>query len=367
MGQILARQRVRRRSNSIYAVPPEILVRVFEYLDVRGKGRVAQVCRTWRDVARLPSVWKDVEVNRLSPASIFDDYLRCGICRIMLDANRFNSQKLAEEINEFLSHRRRFGVRTTGEVEIGLTVSGERGNNSISGSQIVALLRASSGALRSLKFVECEINFFHIVTAIRDECENVAELSFQFYSDVLSEFSVIDSYCFAAAVRDMRRLRRLQLELCSFNGTTCAFLQFLDQLSFNGFVDVRRTSLPLRSLHVRNDRNITNASLKYISRSIPHLTELNLTSCNGITIDGMRYLAAMKELRLLTLPCLGPTFDPDFPGLKAIKRSEYCCRYNDTGVRSLATSGVLGQLRLLSVVGVSDKSMKVISQCANAR
>uniref|UniRef100_A0A673GES3 F-box/LRR-repeat protein 14-like n=1 Tax=Sinocyclocheilus rhinocerous TaxID=307959 RepID=A0A673GES3_9TELE len=30
---------------------PEILAMIFNYLDVKGKGRVAQVCMAWRDAS----------------------------------------------------------------------------------------------------------------------------------------------------------------------------------------------------------------------------------------------------------------------------------------------------------------------------
>lgn len=42
---------------------PELLAMIFGYLDVRDKGRAAQVCTAWRDAAYHKSVWRGVEAK----------------------------------------------------------------------------------------------------------------------------------------------------------------------------------------------------------------------------------------------------------------------------------------------------------------
>uniref|UniRef100_A0A3Q3LRP3 F-box domain-containing protein n=1 Tax=Labrus bergylta TaxID=56723 RepID=A0A3Q3LRP3_9LABR len=37
---------------------PEILAIIFSYLEVKDKGRVAQVCAAWRDASYHKSVWR---------------------------------------------------------------------------------------------------------------------------------------------------------------------------------------------------------------------------------------------------------------------------------------------------------------------
>ncbi|KAG7281889.1 hypothetical protein CRUP_031138 [Coryphaenoides rupestris] len=46
---------------------PEILAIIFSYLEVKDKGRVAQVCAAWRDASYHKSVWRGVEAKAASP------------------------------------------------------------------------------------------------------------------------------------------------------------------------------------------------------------------------------------------------------------------------------------------------------------
>ncbi len=52
-----------RPTAHISCLYPEILALIFGYLDVRDKGRVAQVCSSWRDSCYHKSVWKGVEAK----------------------------------------------------------------------------------------------------------------------------------------------------------------------------------------------------------------------------------------------------------------------------------------------------------------
>lgn len=53
-------------TTSITCLFPEILTLIFRYLDVRDKGRVAQVCTTWHEAAYNRLVWRGVQVSTLS-------------------------------------------------------------------------------------------------------------------------------------------------------------------------------------------------------------------------------------------------------------------------------------------------------------
>lgn len=66
---------------------PEILAIIFSYLDVRDKGRVAQVCTTWRDAAYRKSVWRGVEAKlhlRRANTSLFASLVKRGIKRVQV-------------------------------------------------------------------------------------------------------------------------------------------------------------------------------------------------------------------------------------------------------------------------------------------
>ena len=66
---------------------PEILAMIFSYLDVRDKGRAAQVCAAWRDASYHKSVWRGVEAKlhlRRSNPSLFPSLQARGIRRLQV-------------------------------------------------------------------------------------------------------------------------------------------------------------------------------------------------------------------------------------------------------------------------------------------
>lgn len=72
---------------NISCLYPEILAIIFSYLDVKDKGKVAQVCTTWRDAAYHKSVWRGVEAKlhlRRANPSLFASLVRRGIKRVQV-------------------------------------------------------------------------------------------------------------------------------------------------------------------------------------------------------------------------------------------------------------------------------------------
>lgn len=66
---------------------PELLAMIFGYLDVRDKGRAAQVCTAWRDAAYHKSVWRGVEAKlhlRRANPSLFPSLQARGIRRVQI-------------------------------------------------------------------------------------------------------------------------------------------------------------------------------------------------------------------------------------------------------------------------------------------
>ena len=110
------------------------------------------------------------------------------------------------------------------------------------------------------------------------------------------------------------------------------------------------------------------ALVTFISQSMPNLIELNLTvlgHCEEFSLRTMKRIAAMKQLRQLTLPNYHLCASCLYGSLLAWNSYPYLpFRPIDLAVSSLATSGLLGLLRQLSVVGITDKSLDTLSQCA---
>ena len=65
----------------------EILVIILCYLDVRSKGRAAQVCSSWRNAAYERRVWRGVQAKlhiRSSSPQLFSSLVRRGITSVQV-------------------------------------------------------------------------------------------------------------------------------------------------------------------------------------------------------------------------------------------------------------------------------------------
>lgn len=74
-------------STHISCLYPEILALIFSYLEVRDKGRAAQVCVAWRDAAYHRSVWRGVEAKlhlRKQAPALFASLVKRGVKRVQV-------------------------------------------------------------------------------------------------------------------------------------------------------------------------------------------------------------------------------------------------------------------------------------------
>jgi len=47
------------------ALPPEVKLRVFALLSATERGVAARVCRDWRALMRVPTLWSDIDTTTL--------------------------------------------------------------------------------------------------------------------------------------------------------------------------------------------------------------------------------------------------------------------------------------------------------------
>jgi len=93
----------------------EILVLIFCYLDVRSKGRAAQVCSSWTNAAYERAVWRGVEAKlhiRSSSPHLFTSLVRRGITRVQVIIKKYGKEQglvtitmLAQEADPCLQGR----------------------------------------------------------------------------------------------------------------------------------------------------------------------------------------------------------------------------------------------------------------------
>jgi len=349
----------------IRILSPEILFTVFQCLDVRSKGRAAQVCRTWREVIYIPGVWKNVEVHRLSPASLFDVYLSRGIHRIKSPSHLPNARlnEWLSQVDDFVSHSETPAIMIS--IHCSCTF------NNFTADSLDTLLRAPSSSLITSIFLSeswCVSNSFFVLVA--KACSNLVDLKLLKTVFEVSFDNTLDSQTVWTALGELRKLRCFAMLGWNIND---AFFEYLVNNSVGRPTAAESTviqnnvrfhapttsRLRLTQFHLKNCYDITNESLMYISLTMPDLIELCLEDCDGVTYEGVKCLSALKRLRKLSLPCLRPSVGG---GNKRFSLTDYNGdNYNDMAIASLAKSGVLGRLETLFIVGITDKAMDVIA------
>jgi len=332
---------------------PDVLATVFYMLDVRCKGRAAQVCRAWRDVVYIPRVWRDVQVSRLSPASLVDIYVQRGIRRIKSPENPTDAW--LQDLEYFLA--------LCDQMVESMNLSG---CISLTYGRAAGLLKITSKSLRALNLGRCSQLPKYLVEVIADECPNLARLQLEacFQADQPLDGNYVWKY-----LSKLSRLKHLDLTACPVDDE---FFKCLAEAVRRGELvtpvtggDARCAEavfgqLPsLTSLNIDLCGPLTDISLQYLSQSLPHLKSLSVQCCYQITCDGMKYLSEMKCLRRLILPCLRLR---RLNGLVGYPGEE-----EDHAVTLLSEYGVLNRLDSLSIRDISDKAMALIAPCTRTR
>ncbi|OBZ87663.1 F-box/LRR-repeat protein 2 [Choanephora cucurbitarum] len=130
---------------------------------------------------------------------------------------------------------------------------------------------------------------------------------------------------------------------------------------------VKSLDLSLISAHV------TDCTIRYIVRSCPHLTSLNLSDCRFITNESLRYLGQNHQLQALILQNCRQITDTGLNYLKcqplATLHLGGCHRVTDDGIISLVTDAgtSLRRLCLSDCIHVTGKSLQAISRRCSLR
>uniref|UniRef100_A0A8C4QY75 F-box and leucine rich repeat protein 14 n=1 Tax=Eptatretus burgeri TaxID=7764 RepID=A0A8C4QY75_EPTBU len=235
---------------------PEILALIFGYLDVRDKGRAAQVCVAWRDAAYHRSVWRGVEARlhlRRANPSLFPSLQRRGIGRVQI-----------------LSLRRSLSYVVQG-----------------------------LPSLESLNLSGCysltDVGLGHAL------CKQITDSSLERIAQHLKGLEILDlagctnitNWGLFLIAWGLRRLKSLNLRSCRYVSDT-GIAHLTGVMEAEGCKD-------LEQLTLQDCQKLSDVALKYVARGLERLKVLNLSFCGGITDSGMVHLAHMPSLRTLNL------------------------------------------------------------------
>ncbi|XP_041460659.1 F-box/LRR-repeat protein 14-like [Lytechinus pictus] len=251
---------------------PEVLALIFGYLDVRDKGRAAQVCRAWRDASYHRSVWRGVEAKlhlRRSNPSLFPSLVSRGIKRVQI-----------------LSLRRSLSHVMQGMPNIqSLNLSGCYNLTDVGFSH------AFSKEIPTLTVLNLSL------------CKQITDNSLWRIAQYLKQLEVLDlAGCsnitntgLLVIASGLHKLKGLNLRSCRH--ISDVGIGYLAGVS----AEAARGTRDLELLVLQDCQKLSDTALMSIAKGLHKLKSLNLSFCCGITDTGMISLSRMPSLRELNL------------------------------------------------------------------
>lgn len=269
--QVIARGTV-TPSTHISCLYPEILALIFSYLEVRDKGRAAQVCTAWRDAAYYRSVWRGVEARlhlRKQAPALFASLVRRGVKRVQV-----------------LSLRRGLGDVLKGVPNLeALNLSG---CYNITDAGLINAFCQEYTTLTELNLSLCkqvsDISLGRIVQYLK----NLEHLE-------LGGCCNITNGGLLCIAWNLKKLKRLDLRSCwQVSDLGIAHLAGVNREAAGG-------NLALEHLSLQDCQRLSDEALRHVSIGLTTLKSINLSFCVCITDSGLKHLAKMSSLRELNL------------------------------------------------------------------
>uniref|UniRef100_T1GTU2 F-box domain-containing protein n=1 Tax=Megaselia scalaris TaxID=36166 RepID=T1GTU2_MEGSC len=247
---------------------PEIIEMIFSKLAVRDRGRAAQVCTQWRDIAYTKSVWRGVTAKlhlKRSNPNLFNCLVRRGVKDIQILSMRRSLKDLVINVTHLQSLN-------------------------LSGCYNVAdqnLCHAFSVDLPNIK--KLDLSLCKQITDTNRQASQ--ELGSSRVGRLLQHHThrpIVDRW-------GLKRLKHLNLRSCwLICDQGIGYLAGLNKETDGG-------NMELEYLGLQDCQRLSDIALRHIAQGLTSLKTINLSFCVSITDSGLKHLAKMANLQSLNL------------------------------------------------------------------
>lgn len=251
---------------------PEILALIFSYLEVKDKGRAAQVCSSWKEASYQKSVWRGVEAKlhlRKTNPSLFSSLVKRGIRKVQVLSLRRTLRDVVQGIPNLES----------------LNLSG--------------CYNVTDSAIASAFITELP----YLTKLDLSLCKQVTDASLGRISQYLKNLEVLElgGCCnitntgLLLIAWGLKNLKSLNLRSCwHISDQGISHLAGLNRATADG-------NLALEHLGLQDCQRLSDEALKHVSTGFLGLKRINLSFCVNISDSGLKYLAKMPTLKELNL------------------------------------------------------------------
>ncbi|XP_011697749.1 PREDICTED: F-box/LRR-repeat protein 14 [Wasmannia auropunctata] len=259
-------------STHVSSLYPEILALIFSYLDVRDKGRAAQVCTAWRDAAYYRSVWRGVEARlhlRKQAPALFASLVRRGVKKVQVLSLRRGLSDVLKGVPNLES----------------LSLSGCYHLTDIG---ITNAFCQEYPSLTELNLSLCKQVTDASLSRIAQYLKNLEHLELGGCCNITNTGLLLIAW-------GLKKLKRLDLRSCwHVSDLGIAHLAGLNRETADG-------NLALEHLSLQDCQRLSDEALRHVSLGLTTLKSINLSFCVCITDSGVKHLARMSSLRELNL------------------------------------------------------------------
>ncbi|KAM7314544.1 F-box/LRR-repeat protein 14-like [Ixodes scapularis] len=323
---------------------PEVLRLIFCYLDVPDRGRVAQVCRDWRDVADDRCVWSGVEAKLRLPdvnPTLYSSLNRRGIGRIKVVSFKGRLRELLRELPDLTS-------LDLSECYV------------ITDSCIV-----ESFVRQLTSLVSLNLNWCSQVTDVSVACITALLPNLEYL--YLAGCEKITDGGMVLIAANLFSLKFLEIKECEISNVA---LGHLAGIGGNSGTRQRFGVSSLEYLGLEDCALVSDLGLEYLSLGLKHLVSLDLSMCLSVTDAGLEHIAKISFLKKLTLlGCEDLTSQSMFHLATARFRLNcliisYCNQIEDTGIHMINRGQGLVSLTTLNVNAcpITDVGLSVVAE-----
>lgn len=353
-----------KASAHISCLFPEILTIIFSYLEVKDKGRAAQVCVSWRDAAYNRMVWRGVisklHLRRANP-SLFPSLVKRGIKRVQILSLRRSLRDVVTGISN-LECLDLSGCYNVTDIGLGGAFSNDLPcitalNLSLCKQVTDNCLGRIAQSLKNLEILElggcCSISntgLLLIAWGLR-KLKQLNLRSCRHISDVGIGHLAGQSPHAATGTLELEHLG----------------LQDCQKLTDQALKHVSGGIMQLKTINLSFCGSVTDTGLKFISK-MPNLQEVNLRSCDNISDTGIGYLAnGTAKISTLDVSFCDKIGDQS---LQYIAQGLFClrclclnaCNISDDGIyRLVQTLHELTTLNIGQCIRITDKSLGLVA------
>lgn len=318
---------------------PEILSNIFQYVDVKTKGRCARVCKTWRDAVYRKSVWRKVEarihIGKANPY-LYPSLVQRGITRVQVLSLRKSLRELINGIPNLES----------------LNLSG---CYNLTDAALDGAFNKDVPCLKALNLSLCKEISDNSIGRIATHCKNLEVLDLGGCAKITNTGLLLISW-------GLRHIRKLNLRSCRLiSDIGIGHLAGIDD-------EACQASSNLEEIILQDCQKLTDESLRHIADGLARVQRINLSFCVSVTDTGLKSLSRLSSLEGLNLRSCDNVSDigigflaEDAQALKCLDVS-FCTNVTDAAMKHIAVGMTGLQSLSMTTCTISDSGLKRLSE-----